>query len=72
MGYLLQKAANREWNQPRSKKFVAVKKDEIGVEDLKTTLTLSMEIQSLEFAQLVSCPSLEIKVKCLDEPLKRV
>jgi hypothetical protein len=32
MGYMLRKAANREWNQPRSKQFVAVKKDEKGVE----------------------------------------
>jgi hypothetical protein len=31
MGYLLRKAANREWNQPRRKKFVAVNKDEKGV-----------------------------------------
>ena len=34
MGYLLKKAANREWNQPRRKKFVAVNKDEKGVGDL--------------------------------------
>jgi hypothetical protein len=27
MGYLQRKAANREWNQPRRKKFVAVNKD---------------------------------------------
>ena len=32
MGYLLRKAANREWNQPRRKQFVAVNKDEKGVE----------------------------------------
>ena len=32
MGYMLRKAANREWNQPRRKKFVAVNKDEKGVE----------------------------------------
>ena len=30
--YLLRKAANREWNQPRRKKFVAVTEDEKGVE----------------------------------------
>jgi hypothetical protein len=29
--YLLRKAANREWNQPRRKKFVAINKDEKGV-----------------------------------------
>ena len=32
MGYMLRKAANREWNQPRIKQFVAVNKDEKGVE----------------------------------------
>ena len=30
MGNLLRKAANREWNQSRRKKFVAVNKDEKG------------------------------------------
>jgi hypothetical protein len=28
MGYMLRKAADREWNQPRRKQFVAVNKDE--------------------------------------------
>ena len=28
MGYMLRKAANREWNQPRRKQFVAVNKYE--------------------------------------------
>ncbi len=32
MGYMLRKTANREWNQPRRKQFVAVNKDEKGVE----------------------------------------
>ena len=32
MEYMLRKAANREWNQPRRKQFVAVNKDEKGVE----------------------------------------
>ena len=32
MGYMVRKAANREWNQPRRKHFVAVNKDEKGVE----------------------------------------
>ena len=32
MGYMLRKAANRKWNQPRRKQFVAVNKDEKGVE----------------------------------------
>ena len=62
MGNLLRKAANREWNQPRRKQFVAVNKDE-GVGDLKTALTSDMEMQSLEFAQLVSCLALGITVK---------
>jgi hypothetical protein len=29
---MLRKAANREWNQPRRKQFVAISKDEKGVE----------------------------------------
>ena len=32
MGYMLRKAANREWNQPRRKQFVAINKDKKGVE----------------------------------------
>ena len=32
MGYLLRKAANKEWNQPRRKKFVSVIKDGKGVQ----------------------------------------
>jgi hypothetical protein len=32
MDYLLRKAANKEWNQPKKKQFVAVNKDENGVE----------------------------------------
>jgi hypothetical protein len=31
MGYMLRKATNREWNQPRRKQFVAINKDEKGV-----------------------------------------
>ena len=61
--YLLRKAANKKWNQPRRKKFVAVNKDEKGVGDMKTALTSAMEMQSLEFAQLVSYLALEITVK---------
>ena len=59
---MLRKAANREWNQPRRKQFVAVNKDEKGVGDLKTALTSAMEMQSLEFAQLVSSLDLGIIV----------
>jgi hypothetical protein len=62
VGYLLRKAANREWNQPRKKKFVTVNKDEKGVGDLKTVIS-DMEMQSLEFAQLVSCLALGITLK---------
>jgi hypothetical protein len=50
MVYLLRKAANREWNQPRRKKFVAVNKEQKRVGDLKIALTSAMEMQSLEFA----------------------
>jgi hypothetical protein len=61
VSYLLRKAANREWL--RRKKFVTVNKDEKGVRDLKTALTSAMEMQSLEFAHLVSCLALGITVK---------
>jgi len=63
MDYLLRKTANREWNQHRRKTFVAVNEDEKGVGDLKSTLTSDMEMQSLEFTQLVSCLALGITVK---------
>jgi hypothetical protein len=43
MGYLLRKAANRELNQQSTEM-----KKKVG--DLKTALTLDMEMQSLEFA----------------------
>jgi hypothetical protein len=49
--YLLRKATNREWNQPKRKKFVAVNKSEKEVGDLKPALTSDMEMQSLEFVQ---------------------
>ena len=63
MGFLLRRAANREWNPPRREKVVAVNKDEKGVGDLKTALTSAMEMQSLEFAQLVSCLAVGVTVK---------
>ena len=44
VGYLLWKATNKEWNQLRRKKFVAVNKDEKGVRNLKITLTSDMEM----------------------------
>jgi hypothetical protein len=43
-GYLLRKAANKKWNQPK-RNCVAVNKDESWTSD--------KEMQSLEFAQLV-------------------
>jgi hypothetical protein len=67
----LRTAANREWNQPRRKEFVAVNKYEKKIRDLKTTLISAMEMQILEFAQLVSCLALGITVKLLDESQKR-
>jgi hypothetical protein len=48
MGYLLRKAADREWNQTRRKKFAAINNDE------KNALTSDIEMQIWEFAQLVS------------------
>ncbi|MDG2614588.1 hypothetical protein P7M57_23855, partial [Vibrio parahaemolyticus] len=61
--YLQRRAADREWNQPRAEKFVAVNKDEKGAGDLKTAVTSDMETQGLEFAQLDSCLALGITVK---------
>jgi hypothetical protein len=43
--YLLRKAANREWDQPKRKNCVAVNKAE-------RTWIPDIEIQSLEFAKL--------------------
>ena len=60
VGYLLKNYTNRELNQPRRKTTTKTKK---GVGDLKTTLTSDIEMQSLEFAQLVSCLALGITVK---------
>ena len=36
LGYLPRKAANKKWNQPKRKKFVAVNKDE-RIGDLRST-----------------------------------
>ena len=47
----------------QEKEVVAVNKDEKGVGDLKTVLTSDIEMQSSEFAQLVSCLALGITVK---------
>ena len=65
MGYMVRKAANREWKQPRRKKFVTGNTDEKGVGILKTTLTSVMEMQTLEFVQLVSCLALDESQKRL-------
>jgi hypothetical protein len=62
MEYLLRKMSNRAWNQSSKKKLVAVNKDEKGGGDLKNDLTSDIEIQSLEFVQLVSRLALEIKI----------
>ena len=40
-----------------------VHKDEKGVGDMKTSLTLAREVQNLEFAKLVSCLALRITLK---------
>jgi len=63
MCYLLRRAAQRGWNQPSRNKFVAVNKNKKGVGDQKSTLTSDMEMQSLGFAQLVSCLALGITTK---------
>jgi hypothetical protein len=44
-------------------KFVAVNKYEKGLRDLKTTLTSDTEMQSLEFAQIISCLDLGITIE---------
>ena len=54
------------------KKFFCSQHNEKGVGELKTALTLAMEIQSFQFAKLVSSLALEIKVKKLDESQKRI
>ncbi|KAL6035795.1 hypothetical protein STEG23_005192 [Scotinomys teguina] len=57
MGYLLRRAAHWEWNHHKRKKYIAVNKLN-GVGDLKSALTSDMEMQSLEFVQLVFSPAL--------------
>jgi hypothetical protein len=47
----------------QEKNFFVVNKDKKGVGDLKTALTSDTEMQSLEFAQLVSCLALGVTVK---------
>jgi hypothetical protein len=47
----------------KDKEVFVLNKDEKGFGELKTALTFAMEIQSLEFAELVSSLALEIKVK---------
>jgi hypothetical protein len=56
----------------QEKEVVAVNKDEKGVGDLKTVLTSDIEMQSSEFALLVSCLALGITVKWLHESQKRL
>jgi hypothetical protein len=51
--YLLGKDPNKEWNQPKRKNlFQSTKMEDIL--DLMSALTSNKEVQSLEFAQLVS------------------
>ena len=52
MEYIQRRTASREWNQPKRKKCVAVNKAERSWRS-EEHLTSDMEIQSLEFAQLV-------------------
>ena len=54
MGYMLRKAANREWNQPRRKQLLqsTKMKKEWRSED---RFDISHGDESLQFAQLVSC-----------------
>ena len=47
----------------QEKTFVAINKDAKGVAELTTALTSDMEIQSLEFSQLVTCLDSGITVK---------
>jgi hypothetical protein len=62
VGYLQRKVANREWNQPRRKNFTAININENELRS-KDHFNIRHEMQSLEFAQLVSCLSLGIRVK---------
>lgn len=52
MVYLSRKAANREWNSPKERSVLQSTKL-TGVGDLKSVLTSDMEMQSLEFVQLI-------------------
>jgi hypothetical protein len=47
MGYMLRKAANREWNQPQEKAVCCSQQRWKRSGDLKTTLTSVLEMQSL-------------------------
>jgi hypothetical protein len=49
----------------QEKKCVAINKDEKRVGVLKTALTSDMEMQNLEFAQLVSCLVLGLQLSDL-------
>lgn len=53
MGDLPKRVANREWKQPKTKKYAAVNSKAERVGDLKRVLTSELEMQSLEFAQSV-------------------
>jgi hypothetical protein len=55
IGYLPRKAADREWNQPRKRNLLQSTKMKKRVGNLKIALISDMEIQGLEFAQMVAC-----------------
>ena len=61
MDYLLKKAGSG--TSPGERGLLQSTKMKKGVGDLMTALTSDMEMQNLEFAQLVSCPALGIIVK---------
>jgi hypothetical protein len=61
MGYMLRKAANREWNHPRRSLLQSTKvKKECRSEDC---FDISHGDAEFEFSQLVSCLALETTVK---------
>jgi hypothetical protein len=56
----------REWNQPKSKRYLLQSTELERIGDLKTILTSNTEMQILEFAQLGFCLALVLTtVACL-------
>jgi hypothetical protein len=60
LGHLLRRTAKKKMEPAQDKEVLAVNKDGKGVGDLKTTWTSDTKMQSLEFAQLVSCLALGV------------